>query len=251
MTSSAPNRRRVLSLFVIGWLVIPLGYALFLLTPYRELKWRVFLYSSIGGAICFAALCQLLAQRSRGLYAGLIGVLLFVATVGALNQFQYYAELSASEQTLLLGVVAQVPQPDPNVPVVVVDETGSYHDNWSLGASYLLTTSLQYIYQKYNLQFVLCSYGKDGQFAVLPELHEQCQFGADGITLVGDDRTPTLFPYQQIVLLRHTSTATTLLTSIPANYLPAGVTAVGYHPVVDQTAALPHRFFTLFSITQG
>ena len=242
--------RRFLWLIVIGLAAVFLGYSLFLLTPYRELKWRVFLYSSIGGAICVASLCYLLSRRSRLLYAVLSGVLLFVATVGALHQQQYYVSLSQNEQTLLQGVIAQVPQPDPSVPVVVVDETGHYHDNWSLGASYLLTSSLQYIYQNYTLQFVLCSYGADGHFAVLPELLEQCQFGASGVTLDQSGQPVAIYPYDQMIILRHTDAATTLLTAIPANYLPANVAAADYDPAkwLNRNATLPHRFATIFSM---
>jgi hypothetical protein len=244
------SRRRILWLIVFGLAVIFLGYSLFLLTPYRELKWRVFLYSSVGGALCFVCICALIAGKSQLRYAVLSGALLFVAAVGALHQQAYYAAFSQAEQRLLRGVVAAVPQPDPAVPVVVVDETGEYRDNWTLGASYLITSSLQYIYEDYRLQFVLCSYDGNGQFRVLPELREQCHFDANGITVDQDSQQVWSFPYSGVVVVRHTASATTVLTSIPAKYLPVNTTAAGYAPenLLNPDAAPPRRYGTIFSI---
>lgn len=253
-SADQPAGRRVhAGLIVVGLAVIVLGYALFLLTPYRELKWRVFLYSSVGGALCAASLAALIAGRSRLIYALVGGGLLFVAAVGAFHQHQYYVGLAETQQRLLRGVVTAVPQPDPQVPVVVVDETGLYRDNWTLGASYLLTTSLQYVYANYDVQFVLCAYDANGKFAVLPELREQCHFTADGVSVTQDGQPTATYPYTQIVVLRHTADATTLLPSIPAAYLPAGVTASGYAPqsLLVWDAAPPRRFATLFSIADG
>src|SRR5205085_2546494 len=38
-------------LALIGFALIGLGYAPYLVTPYRQLDWRVYYYSSIGGAV--------------------------------------------------------------------------------------------------------------------------------------------------------------------------------------------------------
>ena len=58
------------------------------------------------------------------------------------------------------------------------------------------------------------------------------------------------YPYSQMLVLRHTDEATILLSRIPANYLPANVTAVDYDPAkwLHQNAAPPPRFATIFSI---
>ena len=244
------TNRRSFWLFASGFVMIFLGFAPFLITPSRDVQWRVFLFSSVGGALCFVSLCLWLSHRSRPVYYVLVGAFLFVATVNGLNQQQYYVSLSQTEQQLLRGVIEQIPQPKPNVPVVVVDETGKYWSNWTLGASYLLTASLQYIYEDYSAQFVLCSYGADGQFVALPELLERCGFDANGVTLYQNDQLTASYPYSQIVVLRHTSSDTTILTTIPPEYLPAGQTALDYAPagLLDYNAAPPRRFHTLFSI---
>ncbi len=244
----ALDRRTLLAGFGVGLAVIFFGFALFLITPYRDDDWRVFLYSAIGGAICFAVLGAALSRGSAGAFTLLSGVLLSIAAVGALHQHQHYVDLSIAQQRLLTRIIREVPQPRPDIPVVVVDETGVYFNNWSLGASYLLTASLQYVHQQYNLQYLLCAFGEDGQFGVLPELFEQCQFDSDALRLYQSGRLVGTYPYDALIVLQNTTDGMRLLTTLPDAYLAGAAQPTDYDPLAlfDPAAPLPHRLTTMF-----
>jgi hypothetical protein len=246
----AHDRRTLLAGFVVGLGVIFFGFALFLITPYRDDDWRVFLYSAIGGSVCFVVLGAAISRGRAAVFALFSGVLLSIAAIGALHQHRHYVDLSLAQQELLTRVVRQVPQPSPDIPVVVVDETEVYFNNWSLGASYLLTGSLQYVYQRYDLQFILCSLGDDGQFRVLPELFEKCRFDADALRLYERDRLVAEFPYSSLIVLQNTADGMRLLTTLPDAYLAGAAQPENYDPLAlfDPAAPLPRRLTTMFPL---
>ncbi len=248
------DKRRYWLLALIGFLLVGLGYAPYLVTPYRQLDWRVYYYSSFGGAICVGSVVYLLVLYTRSrimVFVPLMSLLIGLGTLRALNQHEYYNELALTQQQLLHGVVAQVPRLKSEVPIVVVDETGTYNSNWSLGASYLLRYALDYVYSDNRLTAVLCSFDPStGQFVILPEVVEQCAFAPDGLKLTQGDTQINAYPYDQMVLIRYTKTGAQLLESIPPTYLHVPAQE-RYNPLrfVDQEAAPPRRFFTLFSLT--
>jgi hypothetical protein len=252
-TFAVPSKRRYVELFVIGLLVILLGYVIYIITPQRQLTWRVFYFSSIGGAICFASLAYLVARRFQAWRAVFIAVmcgLLAVAGVHALDQHQRYVDLADHQQRLLRGVAHVAPKVDEAATLVVVDETGTYRDNWSLGVSYLLEMTLRYVYDDYDMKAVICSFNpEEARFNELPELHEQCAFSDDGLHLTESGAPVKTVPYSEMAVIRYTAQGAELLPTLPTPYL-AGADASGYAPdqLVDTSAPPPYRYNTLFTI---
>jgi len=248
------GKQRYWILALIGFGLIGLGYAPYLVTPYRQLDWRVYYYSSIGGAICIGSLIYLffLYTKLRPIvFVGVMSVLIGLATLHSLNQHEYYADLGVTQQELLYGIVEQVPHLKSAAPIVVVDETGRYNSNWSLGTSYLITDALDYLYSNQQITAVLCSFdAKTGKFAILPEQHEQCSFMPAGVSLSIEGKQVATYPYDQLLLVRYSADGAQLLKQIPSSYLPVSAEQV-YNPAqfVDQTAPPPYRFHTFFSIS--
>ncbi|MFN8451164.1 MAG: hypothetical protein U0521_21935 [Anaerolineae bacterium] len=246
-------RRRYWMLALIGFSVIGLGYAMFLISTNRQLDWHVYYYSSIGGAICVGSLVYLLtlyARLPRAVFVGIMSLLIGLATLHALNQHAHYADIALKQQRLLHDVVEQAPQIADDATLVVVDETGRYVDNWSLGASYLVRYALGYVYDNATLSALLCSFDPaDGKFVPLPEQQELCTFTPEGISLTLAGEESGFYPYDRIVVVRYTANGAELLANLPPNYLRTMVQAV-YNPFeyVDPTASLPRRYYTLFSL---
>lgn len=245
--------RRYLGLLVIGLAVIGLGYVLFLLTPYRDLTWRVFVYSSIGGALCSATVIWLISRWLPGkqrAFVVIMSALIAVATVWALNQQAHYAALSATQQRVLRGVIRDVPQLADGGVIVVVDETDSLRDNWTLGTSYLVEYALQVIYEDYDVQAVLCAYESAAGFRTLPELQERCAFTDSGVVQWQGEIETERVPYNQMALVRYTSEGTHLAEQVPPEYTEDGVSPSGYDPQrwIVREEGLPPRYFTMFSI---
>lgn len=249
------SRRRYWVLALIGFAVVGLGYAAFLITPYRQLDWRVYYYSSIGGAVCVGSLVYLLTLYIRlrlAIFVGLMSALIGLATLHSLNQHAYYADLALMQQALLRGVVEQVPELSHEATLVVVDETGRYYNNWSLGTSYLVLYALRYVYDDYDLNAILCSYDPAaGRFVVLPEQLELCAVTGAGIALTQDGAETGFYAYDQIAIVRYSDDGAELLASLPARYLPTPAERV-YNPFqfVDQAASPPRRYDTLFSLPE-
>ncbi|MEP7292539.1 MAG: hypothetical protein ABI835_12195, partial [Chloroflexota bacterium] len=247
------GNRRYVELFMIGILIIFLGYIVYLITPYRQLTWRMYYFSGIGGAICITSLVYLLVRGLRQwqvVFAAGMCVLISLAGVRALAQHEYYVGLSGQQQQLLRGIARAVPNFKVPAPLVVVDETGRYQNNWSLGTSYLVENALRYLYDDYTLHAVLCSFKPEqGVFAVLPELREQCEFDTDALRLFQDGAQVQSLDYSKMIIVSVTEAGVRLLDSIPPEFLD-GAGGEGYNPLplVDSTAPLPYRYNTLFSI---
>jgi hypothetical protein len=252
--ASDDPKRRYWLLALLGFAVVGIGYAPFLITPYRQLDWRVYYYSSIGGAICVGSLAYLLILYTRQrpiIFVGIMSVLIGLGTLRSLNQHQYYADLGVNQQELLHSIVEQVPHLKTEAPLVVVDETGRYNNNWTLGASYLLTYALRYLYSDYHLNAVLCSFDpKTEHFVTLPEQDEICAFTPAGVQVSTAGVQTSAYSYDQVVLIRYGADGAQLLKQIPPSYLTSPAVQV-YNPdqFVDQTAPPPYRFNTLFSIS--
>lgn len=247
------NKRRYWMLALVGFVAIGLGYSAFLITPYRQLDWRVYYYSSIGGAVCTVSLVYLAARYARlrqSVFVGAVSVLIGLATLHALNQHEYYAGLALNQQALLHDVVEQVPQLSGEATLVVVDETGRYNSNWSLGASYLVRYALGYVYANPNLDAILCAFDPTaGVFVTLPEQRELCNFAPSGITLTANGVEAGFYTYDRLAVVRYTDDGAELLDSLPPRYLTTPALAV-YNPYqfVDTAASPPRRFYTMFSL---
>jgi len=245
--------RRWISLFAIGLAIIGLGYILYMLTPYRQLTWRVYYYSHLGGAICVAILARglvRLVRRGWPTYSVISGVLIAIAGVRALESHAVFVDLSNNQQELLRDIAQQIPQlVDPaNSTLVVVDETGRYWSNWSLGASYLLEEALRIVYDDYRIRAVLCSFDPEaGTFRTLPELHETCSWTEERIVVNQDGQPVRVVPYENAVVIRFTDAGGELLERLPDQYAQNGG-RYAPDPLIASDAPLPRRVSTLFSI---
>lgn len=251
-TNHAGKRPYVVLLFA-GLIIIFLGYIVYMITPYRQLTWRMYYFSGIGGALSIGCFVYLLASQTRwrrGVFAGVMCVLIFLASVRALDQHQYYVQLSQQQQALLSGVIRSVPRLREPATLVVVDETNQYRDNWTLGTRFLLESAIQYIYDDYSVQAILCSYDPaTHSFVALPELREQCVFSESGVELYQDGATAESHRYADVVLVQYTEHGVTLLEHVPMGYT-GGILVQDYDGAsrVDESAMLPHRYETLFTI---
>ncbi|MBC7814259.1 MAG: hypothetical protein H7175_24100 [Burkholderiales bacterium] len=250
------KRRRYIALIVIGLVVMELGHLVFLATPYRPITWRVYFFSAIGGALTMAALCALLSSftpvRIRSaIYSVVAGVVIALASVHAFNQHAHFVELALDQQRLLAGIIEQAPriQPDGDNQrlIVMVDETGRYRNEWSLGGSEFLRDSLQYLYQDYKLDAFMCypDYTLEGG----QWLPGYCEFGPDEVSMTYLDGSSSLpYAYERVVMLSYDDeNGVRLLESIPAYYAVDSV-AAGYNPdrLVDADAPPPPRALTVF-----
>lgn len=246
--------RPYIEMFFIGIIVIFLGYIVYMITPYRQDTWRVYYVSGIGGAICIGCLVHFVARRfqhSGVIFAGIMSLLIGLSIGRALHQHEHYVGLSIQQQQLLRGIVSTLPKWDASATLVVVDETGRYRNNWSLGTSYLVEYALRYIYDDYTLQVVLCSFNlEQNSFGILPELHEQCEFTADEIRLYEAGELSESIGYANAIVVRFADQQATLLDSIPTQYLSEqGGENYNPEPFVDLTAAPPYHYHTVFSIS--
>jgi len=247
------SKRRYWQLALLGFAVVGIGYAPFLITPYRNLDWRVYSFSSIGGAIFAGSIAYLIVLYARlrpAIFVAIMSVLIGIGTMHSLNQHAYYAGLSSDQQRLLRGIATEIPAWKANAPLIVVDETGRYYDNWTMGASYLLKYALRYLYEDYSLNAVLCSFDNEtGQMVALRELQELCVFTPQGVVVREADVEVGSYRYDDIVIVRFSDTGAELLREIPARYVQTPPERM-YNPdqFVDQSASPPRRFETLFSI---
>ncbi len=245
------DTRRYLWLALIGVLAVGAGFVVFVVSPFRGETWRVYYYSSAGGAIAVGALCTLISHatpNARRAFTGMTGLLVGLATLHALNQHAHFAELSHRQQVLLTGIAGQVHRLRPGAHLVVVDESGKYHDNWSLGVSTWLTKAVQYVYADYTLEAILCYRQPDGRWGTLPELLERCDFRAEELVLYQGDEVALIWPYSDIVVVNYSEAGgVRLLERLPTDYLSeeGGKT---YQPrqLIDASSPPPPRIFTLF-----
>jgi hypothetical protein len=247
--------RRLIGLFLIGLIIIFMGVILFILTPYRTITWHTYYFSGLGGALSISSLVYLLTRRWQWAYIGVMGLIIAIAGVRALNQHQYYVDLSRNEQGLLRGVAGAAPRLNApaDTTLIVVDETGNFYDNWTLGTTYLVENALRVVYEDYTLNAILCRFDPEsGAFLILGELRERCSFGADGITLYRDDEIVETVPFNRAAVIRFTNEGTALLETLPDDYLTdADVQAInGYDPLalIDVNAPPPRRYNTMFDV---
>ncbi len=182
--------------------MIVLGYALFPLTPYRELKWRVFLYSSIGGALCGCEFLFLWLPGDRVCFLPSWAVCCSSSHSRRAAPARALCRALANQQRLLRGVVAAVPQADAAVPVVVesmkpavIATTGRWEP--VIAHVPVCSTSIRI----YDLRFVLCAIrgkppiraaaGTARAVPLLSQRHRDFQ----------DDQPFASYPYGEIVIL--------------------------------------------------
>lgn len=258
IVSNRVSLRRWVWMFVGGMAIIGLGYVLYMLTPYRQLTWRVYYYSHLGGALCVTILIWGVAHLAKAqryrLFSVLMGAMLSLAAVRALESHRLFVDMSNNEQELLRDVVHEAPRlRSADSVLVVVDETRRFWSNWSLGASYLLENALRVVYDDYTIQAVLCSFDPASQqFRTLPELYETCTITQDGLTVMtgrsGERQSERDILWDNAAIIHFTDEGGALLDVVPEQYTSLQIS--GYVPqnVVDVAAPLPPRWYTMFSL---
>jgi hypothetical protein len=240
-----PETRSLPALLLVGVAALMLGWILYLPTPFRDVDWRGYYYSSIGAALIVVALIRWLTQQH---FTAAMLLVLTPAFAWALHQHAHYVRLSQQQVALLGGITRLVPGFSPGTTFVVIDETGSYHDNWTLGTGVLVEYALQFIYQDYALDAILCSFDPvSGAFRTLPELREQCAFTADRVVVYRDGQVADEALYSAAILLRHDAEGTHRLATVPSEY---GSGARGYAPerLINPDAPTPPRAAAMFGL---
>ncbi|MFO1483981.1 MAG: hypothetical protein U1F71_11555 [Verrucomicrobiaceae bacterium] len=234
-TASSIGWKHSVLLIGAGLVIMPLGYAMFVLSPpHRVINERVFLHSTMGAALCAIAFYWLVCRwlpAARMMFVLAVASLIGVASFGALEQHRQMHRWSLVEQQFLAGLAENVPvAPGDRLLMIFDDTTQLYETQWTFALSVTpkhLQDAVRYLYHDQNVTAMLC----------LPHTGDDAgtwyTFGTDGVAIsVNRDRTLKHFAYEKVIALRRgPSGELKLLDEVPREYLPPGVTARRSEPV--------------------
>ncbi len=132
---SAPPRRLLLRVILIGLAMVVLGYLPFLSSPaHMAISQRTFLFATFGAALTtVAVLAYVSGFRRTSWFSIPVGTALVTLGLAAqMFQFQHYQDLSDREREVLSNVVTTVPRIGPDKQVVIVDESERISSVWML-----------------------------------------------------------------------------------------------------------------------
>ncbi len=249
-----------------GLAIMGLGYIAFMISPnHRELMDRVFLLPSIGAAITlviavWSLVLYLPAKRRRVVFSVLVGVLVGWAALWAYERQVATVKYSDIETKILSGIAEQMPGWSAEHPVVMLfDRTGTLvsgdviaaFGNLAIFDSAEMKFSANRTSEHFQdaVRFMYDSNTIDAFFCYPDTMvkrleHEQCELQANGLMFRGNSVGPHTYTYDEIVAFEYTGDLTLLRTLA----LPDGQAVADYHPeqVINASASLPHRYFTLF-----
>jgi hypothetical protein len=212
-----PDSRRLAGVLLAGIVIVGAGFVPFLPLPHhRALTDRVFLFSSIGGAVAASALLCLATRRVPGgklAFAGAASALVGLASVGALHQQQQIRLASVAAQRILAGVATAMPAVTPGTVVLVLDPAGRFaglFDVFALsGTSGHFADAVRFLYRDASLRTSLCYPGRPawGMYA------ERCELTPSGVTLSSAGVGAATFPYERLVLLEQRESGDIVLVS--------------------------------------
>ncbi len=274
----------IVGLICVGLAIIGLGFLPYLVTEYRDINYRVFFLSAIGGAVLLPsalylvtyaslnvkrllfvlAICTLFVLDSRlpiaaavagGLallilprriaYALSVACVLFVGAFALLVQHQHYADMPLRQQWIVQAITEQAPSLSDRAFVVLLDDTPDMRGYQSYEwRRDVFTSMLAYVYQQPSLRSGVCAPNKE----VWGYFGESCSFQKDGLSIAWN-RGEELIPYQDLVVFQYSdATGADLVEQLPASLAPISDTAQ-YAPdaLIDQSAPLPPRLYTLFA----
>lgn len=222
------TRRQFIGLLVGGAAAVVLGFAAYLVTPYRE--WRVYFASTAGAALMVAALIGLL--RWRWLTGLAVGLVMTFASLYALNQHQFFVDQSREVQHVL-SMVDQAPQIRDEATLILMDDGKRYQSEWVLSdRSDVFRDALSFVYGK-PVRALRCDQTMTSS--------EFCELRADTIFHRDQDGNVNIVAYDDALIFEVKADGRLqLLDELPD--------VPGYQPQANITGAeLPARASTLFS----
>ncbi|MHB8624895.1 MAG: glycosyltransferase family protein [Aggregatilineales bacterium] len=248
-------RRAALILFGIGLVVIGLGFLPYVVVPgFRTVTDRVFLFSSIGGAVCISLIVYgigSLIRRVPFVIPLLFGALLWLAAANGLGRAVGLRYDSSQEQLALAQIAQQMPSVPDGTAIIIFDRTLALSRHlWFFGmssSSGYMESAIQYLYQGRNLRLMACWPGVPPRW----EGDEACTIEANGVKRSYPGRLTTTFSYNKLVAFDYQpEKGFTLLTTWPAEYRTAdnAATITSYNPQKLFSSSLPPaRVFTLLN----
>gem|GEM_PF-1552723 len=239
-----------LLLFVAGCAIIGLGFLLYLPLPHRTFNDRVFLLSSIGAVVSVVSFLFLIGRvlRRPHLIVALASIAMVVGgVVSSYKQRLEMVALSQTEQRVLADFVRNVPSYSSESIILVNDRQKLLQSNGWLFAggttSGHFAAALNYLYQRPNLVVVLC-YPEENLWG---ENREGCQFTEYGASIYLSGKILKSYPYDRLIVLNEDAeTGLQLAETFPTNLSTASaVSTYNPHNLIDTSAELPHRVYTL------
>ena len=135
----------VLRLSMVGVLLLLLGYAPYLFSnAHLAISQRTFLFATPGAALVWLASLMLLAKLAKWV-AGIAAFGLLIWGIGAqLFQFHHYAQIAATQRSLLRGIVENFDGKLGSKTLVILDAANRLGHTWMLRDSLPLTLSYLY-----------------------------------------------------------------------------------------------------------
>lgn len=237
------TRQSIISVIFGGFILIFLGYGIFLVSRTHVItNYRVYLLSSLGASIFFAGIGFLVWQVNRK-YRAIQYIILLVMSilVGSSSIFAhrmhiYYREISDAQGQLVRQITEAVPALNAPATIVIKSPSNSIFKRINIGElqkPVLFSPMLQYVYDDYsNVQAGVMCFTE----------YLSCEFTPDGLDIIATNFTgiESPIPYDQIILFNITKQGElTLIETDEAleNYNPM--------PLIKD-ASPPHRIQTLY-----
>ncbi|MGD0877556.1 MAG: hypothetical protein ABSA01_05340 [Anaerolineales bacterium] len=234
--------------FLVGLVLIGLGFIIFIPLPtHRAITERVFIFSSIGGALAVASAILFVGQLVGHPWLVALPVtiiLVGLAAVAGLREIMLVKIYADQEQYFLAQIVQQAPKVADGSLILVIDKT--HQTSGSLGlfaeseAFYGFNDAVRYLYHQPDLTAAMCD---PGRLAGNPP-QPTCTLGADTVTVTVFGtyslNKVIAFEYQgegQLALISNWPNA-----SNAANSVSSGA----YNPstLIDGSAPPPARVYT-------
>jgi hypothetical protein len=229
--------RPYLELALLALCSMPVGFLLFLPTPWLQTNWRVFYLSSVAAAVVFAVLCTLIAAAAgrarRHVLVGLGGLLVALGLFSGLAQHRRYAEWAQAQRRILLGIVRTAPQVKPGATILLIDRP-PYVGVRSWAVCGVVTDcverTLRYVYGRRDLEAVFCAPGESPPRTT----SEACRFEQDGFVVEylspwgKPRRVVRRYPYDRLLAFDIREGSARLLTTLD-QYAAVG-SAAAYDP---------------------
>ena len=135
-----------LRLGTAGMLLLLLGYAPYLVgASFLAISQRTFLFATLGAALVWLALLIMLAKFAKWV-AGTVAFGLLIWGIGAqLFQFHHYAQIAATQRSLLRSIVESFDGNLGSKTLVILDASNRLHHTWMLRDN--LPLALSYLYK--------------------------------------------------------------------------------------------------------
>lgn len=233
--------RQCLLFAVVGIVFIGLAILIYLPTSRRYEDWRVYYFSSIGGAVATGmivlTLSFVLSRRwMYWIFGAVMCLLIGLGTVRLLHQHQFFYDVAADEQYILGKIIRDVPQLTESAVFLVIapPDEAPLEAFGRLDRAVTFRAALSFIYQNYNNVF---------DAAICYSFWNDCDFGEDVLLLNAVNQ----YTYDQVLIFQASAkTGLTLLDEFPPYLLDVPPDNYDPNRLIAHKAELPVRVHTLF-----